>query len=124
MIKITKDVNDNDILVAARNIWADDKTAGKVAVEANRLIKIAYNRKSSFFNRRSSKFIAGGLFYLLGYRFDSKKNQRQIADKLGTTDNTVRSSYNRWIETFPDMFADVIVRFSPRKDLKVAFRIA
>ena len=124
MFKITEDVNDNALLITAQDIWADAKTAGQVAVEAKRLIKIAYHRESSFFNRRSSKFIKGGLFYILGYRFDAKKNQRQIADKLGTTDNTIRSSYNQWIETFPDMFADVVVRFSPTKNFKVALHLS
>jgi hypothetical protein len=69
-------------------------------------------RKIAFFNGKSAKSILGGLFYLLGYRHDAIKKQNELADQLGTTDHSIRISYRNWLETFPDMFLDVIAKFA------------
>jgi hypothetical protein len=113
---MTDKTNNKEMLDLAHNIWADTKTANKVGLEANRLANIAYIRKTSFFSGKSSKCIAGGLFYILGYRFDAKKSQRQLADKLETSDNSIRASYKRWMATFPDLFVDTSILFSLTKE--------
>jgi hypothetical protein len=71
-----------------------------------------YRRKFAFFNGKSAKSIVGGLFYLLGYRHDVVKKQNELADQLGTTDVSIRVSYRKWLETFPDLFLDVIGKFA------------
>jgi hypothetical protein len=113
-----KRLNMDEIFAASHIIWTDTRTADKIAIEANRLVNIAHCRKFSFFSGKSSKCVVGGLFYLLGYRFDAVKNQRQLADKLGTTDVSIRASYRQWMETFPDLFTDVIGKFVQIKDLR------
>jgi hypothetical protein len=97
-----------DVRAAAYTIWADRKIADKIALETIETINKTYYRKLSFFNGRKAKSIVGGLFYLLGYKYDAVKKQNELADKLGTTDHSIRDSYRKWLETFPDLFLDVI----------------
>jgi len=71
-----------------------------------------YIRKFAFFNGKSAKSIVGGLFYILGFRHDAVKKQNELADQLGTTDVSIRVSYRKWLETFPDLFLDVIAKLA------------
>jgi transcription initiation factor TFIIIB Brf1 subunit/transcription initiation factor TFIIB len=107
-----KRVQLKEVLALSHFLWADKLVADKIAFEAAEIINQAYTRKSAFFNGRRSTWIAGGLLYLLSYRFNSIKNQKELADKLGTTDNTIRDAYRQWLKTFPDLFLDVIGKFA------------
>ena len=57
----------------------------------------------------------GGLFYLLGFRYDDSKKQREIAVTLQITDVSIRSSYKRWLKEFPDLFQDVIGKLADQE---------
>jgi hypothetical protein len=107
-----------EVLAAAYMVWADKSIANKVAQEATQIINQTYKRKFAFYNGKRSRCIVGGLFYLLGFRFDGIKRQNEIADCLGTTDVSIRLSYRKWLETFPDLFWDVIGKFAEDKDLR------
>ncbi len=107
-----------EVLAVAHSLWADKAFADKVAFETVKIINQTYKRKFTFYNGKSSRCLVGGLFYLLGYRYDSVKRQNEIADCLGTTDVSVRLSYRKWLETFPDLFTDVIGKFAAHKDLR------
>jgi len=107
-----------EVLSAAHSLWEDKAFAKKVACEAVHIINQTYKRKFAFYNGKSSRCLVGGLFYLLGYRYDSVKKQNELADCLGTTDVSVRLSYRKWLETFPDLFTDVIGKFAAHKDLR------
>ena len=60
----------------------------------------------------------GGLFYLLGFRYNDVKKQIELACKLGTTDVTIRKSYREWLVSFPDLFADVIGKLAQHESLR------
>lgn len=107
-----------EVLAAAHTVWIDRSIADKVALETVQIINQTYKRKFAFFNGKSSRCLVGGLFYLLGYRYGAVKKQNELADRLGTTDVTIRVSYRRWLEMFPDLFLDVIGKFAADKDLR------
>jgi transcription initiation factor TFIIIB Brf1 subunit/transcription initiation factor TFIIB len=81
--------------------------AEKIAADALEIITNAHKSKFAFFSGKSSRGLLGGLFYLLGFRYDAEKKQKELAEKLGTTDVTIRASYRKWLEEFPELFADV-----------------
>jgi hypothetical protein len=97
-----------ELLVTAHMLWADKVFADKVAGEAVQIINQTYKRKFAFYNRKRPRCLLGGLLFLLGYRYDAVKTQNELADCLGTTAVSIRLSYRRWLETFPDLFIDVI----------------
>ncbi|MCW4009389.1 MAG: hypothetical protein NWF05_02055 [Candidatus Bathyarchaeota archaeon] len=97
-----------EISVAASTVWSDKATASKVALDADEIISRTYKRKFAFFTGKSSKCLVSGLFYILGFRYDAVVKQRALADKMGTSDVTIRASYKQWLETFPDLFLDVL----------------
>jgi len=106
----------DELMAASHNIWLNTEMANKVALEATQIINKSYARKFSFFNGKSSRSIVGGLYYLLGFRHNAMKRQVEIADKLGTSDVSIRKSYRLWLEAFPDLFLDVIGKFADDKD--------
>jgi hypothetical protein len=107
-----------EVKAAAHIVWVDPQIADQIALETIQIINKTFHRKFSFFNGRRSKSLVGGLFYLLSYRYDVVKKQNELADKLGTSDVSIRSSYRLWLETFPDLFVDVIGKFAQDKDLQ------
>jgi transcription initiation factor TFIIIB Brf1 subunit/transcription initiation factor TFIIB len=111
-LSILKRIPMEDIVTLAHALWSDKAIADKVAADTDATISQAYQRKFVFFNGKSAKYVVGGLFYLLSFRYDSIRKQREIADKLGTTDVTVRASYRQWLANFPDLFPDVIGKLS------------
>jgi hypothetical protein len=111
-MSILKRITFEEVLAAARTIWADKTIANKIASATDKTISQTYKRKFTFFNGKSSKCLVGGLFYVMGFRYSSFKKQRELADKLGTTDVTIRASYKQWLETFPDLFPDVIEKLA------------
>jgi transcription initiation factor TFIIIB Brf1 subunit/transcription initiation factor TFIIB len=97
----------SEVATAARAVWSDQILAEKIASSASELITNANKSKFSFFSGKSSRGLLGGLFYLLGFRYGAEKKQKELAEKLGTTDVTIRASYRKWLEEFPDLFTDV-----------------
>ena len=117
-MSILKRIPFEEVLAAAHTVWADKSTAVKIALETVEIISRVYKRKFMFINGKSSKGLVGGLFYLLGYRHSVVKKQYEIADKLGTTDVTIRNSYRQWLMEFPDLFLDVIAKFAKDDNLR------
>jgi transcription initiation factor TFIIIB Brf1 subunit/transcription initiation factor TFIIB len=111
-------ISSDEVSAVAQTVWLDRLIADTIASEASQIINQTYTRKFAFFNGKSSRCLVGGLFYLLGFRYDAIKKQNELADRLGTTDVTIRLSYRRWLETFPDLFLDVINKFAADKDLR------
>lgn len=105
-------------MAASHTVWSNKEIADTIGQETIKIVKQAYKRKIVFFNGKSSRCIVGGLFYLLGFRYAVVKRQRKLADILGTSDVTIRKSYRQWLETFPDLFVDVIGKIAADKDLK------
>jgi hypothetical protein len=97
----------SEVAAAAKTVWLDQITAEKIASSALEIITNANKSKFAFFSGKSSRGLIGGLFYLLGFRHDAEKKQKELAEKLGTTDVTIRASYRKWLEEFPELFADV-----------------
>jgi transcription initiation factor TFIIIB Brf1 subunit/transcription initiation factor TFIIB len=107
-----------EVFAAARIMWVDRSTADRIAENTVEIINRTQKRKTSFYNGKTSRRLIGGLFYLLSYRFDSVKKQREVAWRLGTTDVTIRTSYRQWLMEFPDLFLDVIAKFAANKELR------
>lgn len=102
----------DEVSTAANSVWLNKSTANVIATETMQIINHTFIRKFSFFTGKSFNGLVGGLFYLLGYRHGVIMKQNDIADRLGTTDVTIRMSYRKWLETFPDLFIDVISKFA------------
>ena len=104
-----------EITAAAHLLWPNKKTARKITTDAVEIINQACKKKFSFCNGKSLRCIVGGLFYLLGFRYDDPKKQREIAVALQITDVSIRSSYKRWLKEFPDLFQDVIAKLADQE---------
>ena len=113
-VSLLRRISFSEISVAAHAIWWDKSIADTIALETARIINQTYARKFVFFNGKSSKCLIGGLFYILSYRYDAAKKQNQ----LDTSEVTIRASYRKWLETFPDLFLDVIGKFSTKTTLR------
>jgi transcription initiation factor TFIIIB Brf1 subunit/transcription initiation factor TFIIB len=99
-----------EIMFAAHLLWQNKKTAKKIATDAVKIINQVCKRKFSFCNGKNLRCIVGGLFYLLGFKYDDPKKQREIAVALKITDVSIRASYRRWLKEFPDLFQGVIAK--------------
>ena len=97
----------SQVTAAAKTVWSEQVTAEKIAAKALEIIANAHKSKFAFFSGKSSRGLIGGLFYLLGFRYHAAKKQKELAEKLGTTDVTIRASYRKWLEECPDFFADI-----------------
>ena len=95
------------IIYAARIVWVNQVIADDIAQSALQILAKASEQNLRFFCGKSPKCILGGLFYILGFRFNSKMTQREIADLLCTTEDSIRDSYKRWIIEFPQFFTDI-----------------
>ncbi len=118
MSSIFKRISPEEISAAAHLIWKNPTTADKIALNAIQTINQTHKRKFAFYNGKKSRTLVGGLFYLLGYRYNAVKKQRELAWKLGTSDVTVRASYREWLAEFPDLFVDVIGKFAQDNNLR------
>jgi hypothetical protein len=117
-MSVLKRIQFEDISAASKNIWSNREIADKIAIDAFEIIISTSRRKFAFFTGKKSKCLIGGLFYLLGYRYNDVKLQRELAKQLTTTDMTIRHSYRQWLEAFPDLFSDVIGKFEADGNLK------
>jgi transcription initiation factor TFIIIB Brf1 subunit/transcription initiation factor TFIIB len=117
-VTIPKRLEIEEIITTAQTIWPNKALSKKIAFDALELLSQTYARKFVFYNGKSAKHLIGGLFYLLGYRYNAVKKQRELADILGTSDVTIRKAYRGWLETFPDLFLDVIAKFMDDNEMK------
>jgi transcription initiation factor TFIIIB Brf1 subunit/transcription initiation factor TFIIB len=117
-MSLLKRIEMDEVLASAHCIWFDKSIADAIAQEAVQIMNQVYSRKITFFNGRSCNSIVGGLFYILGHRHNAVMKQRELADKLGSTDITIRASYRKWMTVFPDLFLDVIAKFAGDSSLK------
>lgn len=111
----------SEVVAAANDIWADRAIAEKIASGALEIIAEANKSNFAFFSGKSFRGLIGGLFYILGFRYDAVKKQKELAGKLGTTDVTIRASYRKWLEEFPALFSDVIDKIAESNKLGHSF---
>jgi hypothetical protein len=95
------------ITSAARIVWLNQEIADEIASCALQILTKASKQNLRFFCGKAPKCILGGLFYILGYKFNSIKTQREIADFLCTTEDSIRKSYKNWLIEFPQFFTDI-----------------
>ena len=117
-VQLLNRITPDEVYIASRTLWLDKQIAYRIAEDALEIIAKTYMRKFSFFNGKTSRGLVGGLFYLLGYKHNVVKNQKELADRLGTSDVTIRASYRNWLETFPDLFLDVISKLGQDPNLR------
>ncbi len=120
-MSIFRRISQEEVSIAAQLIWSDKTVANKVTSDALETINRTHKRRFVFFNGKSSKNVVGGLFYLLGYRYNDVKKQRELADQLNTTDVTIRASYRQWLKEFPDLFNDVIGKLAENKNTSLHY---
>jgi len=104
-----------EITAAAHLIWQDEKTAKRITGDAIKIINQVCKKKFSFGMGKSFRCIVGGLFYLLGFRHNDPKKQREIAIGLQITEVSIRSAYKNWLKEFPDLFQDETKKLSHQK---------
>lgn len=93
---------------SAKSLWRNQpEVARKIALQTENII-LQIQKKGEFLAGRTMKGVLGGLFYLLGFRYDNMKTQKEIAASLKTNEVTIRLSYRRWLCRFPDLFTDVV----------------
>jgi transcription initiation factor TFIIIB Brf1 subunit/transcription initiation factor TFIIB len=107
-----------EVIAAAKTVWLNQTVANTIGKETVDIMLKTHKRKFSFFTGKTSRGIVGGLFYLLGYKYDVVKNQKELADCLGTTDVTIRASYRDWLEVFPNLFQDVVAKLAIDQNLR------
>ena len=97
-------------LQLAHKIWSNGDTAREIGSEASEIIEQAYRKNPVFFSGRSSRGILSGLFYLLGFRYRSRKTQHDVMSAFPgkyiftITTRTLKVSYRRWLMEFPELF--------------------
>jgi hypothetical protein len=111
-------VSFQEVLNAANTIWFNNPIASKVAAETMSILNLAYHKKPRFFNGKCSRGLVGGIFYLLGFRYNIAKKQKEIAHSLSTTEVTFRASYRQWLKEFSEQFTDVINKLSNDRSLR------
>jgi hypothetical protein len=111
-------VSFKDVLDAANVVWFNNPIANEVAAETMSILNMAYHNKPRFFNGKCSRGLVGGIFYLLGFRHDIARKQKEIAFSLGTTEVTVRSSYRQWLQEFSEQFTDIIGKLADDRSLR------
>ena len=95
------------ITTAARAVWENQEIADDIASNALHILDLSSWTNLRFFSGKPTKCILGGLFYILGFRFNAVKTQKEIADFLCTTEFSVSSSYKNWLKEFPQFFTDI-----------------
>jgi len=105
-------------LDTAQIIWSSKTTVHNVAADSYSILTKVQGRKTAFCSGRRATALVGGLFYLLGFRYNDVKKQIELARKLGTTEVTIRKSYREWLIGFPDLFVDVIGKLAQHESLR------
>jgi len=108
----------DNLLDTAQIIWPNKATVHRVAADSYSILTKVQGRKTTFYSGRRSTALVGGLFYLLGFRYNDVKRQIELACKLGTTDVTIRKSYRQWLISFPDLFVDIIGKLAQHESLR------
>ena len=114
----TNRISFDNLLDTAQIIWSNKATVRKVAADSYSILTKVQGRKTTFCSGRRATALVGGLFYLLGFRYNDVKKQNELARKLGTTDVTIRKSYREWLIDFPDLFVDIIGKLAQHESLK------
>lgn len=107
-----------NLVNTAQTIWPNKTTVHNVATDSYSILTKVQSRKTTFCSGRRAKALVGGLFYLLGFRYNDVKKQNELAYKLGTTDVTIRKSYRDWLISFPDLFTDIIGKLAQHESLR------
>jgi len=108
----------DNLVDTAQIIWSNKTTVHKIAVDSYSILTKVQGRKATFYSGRRATALVGGLFYLLGFRYNDVKKQNELAYKLGTTDVTIRKSYRDWLISFPDLFTDIIGKLAQHESLR------
>ena len=108
----------DNLVDTAQTIWSNKTTVHKVAADSYSILTKVQGRKTTFCSGRRASALVGGLFYLLGFRYNDVKKQNELACKLGTTDVTIRKSYREWLISFPDLFVDIIGKLAQHESLR------
>lgn len=109
METILKRISCEETMLAARSLW-NPEVADDIGSNALQILAQASRRTLIFFNGKASKCLLGGLFYILGYRFNHTLTQKEIADKIGTSEISISHSYKCWLKEFPELFTDVMTK--------------
>jgi transcription initiation factor TFIIIB Brf1 subunit/transcription initiation factor TFIIB len=101
---------------AARAVWRNNKIVDDITSDALQILAKASGINLRFFTSKAPKCLLGGLFYLLGWRYNVARTQREIANMLGTTEVSIRKAYKNWLKEFPQFFKDITVKMETRKN--------
>lgn len=97
-------ITEEKITSMVQLFWADKVAASNIANDTVELLNKIVQKDPGFFKGKCVNSAIGSLFYILGTHYNAPIKQRELADKLTTTDVSIRASYKQLLETFPDLF--------------------
>jgi hypothetical protein len=103
------------ITAISQMLWSNKKISGKITKDVIKIMNQVNRKNFLFCNGKSLRCPLGGLFYLLGHRYNDRKKQREIARTLQTTEVSVRIYYRKWLKDFPELFQDITEKLSNRE---------
>jgi hypothetical protein len=103
-----------EITVLSQMLWSNKKISGKITRDVIKIMNQVYRKNFLFCNGKSWRCPLGGLFYLLGHRYNDPKRQKEIAHTLHTTEVSIRIYYKQWLRDFPELFQDITEKISKR----------
>jgi len=103
-----------EITILSQTLWSNKKISRKITIDVIKIMNQVYRKNFLFCNGKSWRCPLGGLFYLLGYRYNDPKRQKEIAHTLQTTEVSIRIYYKQWLRDFPELFQDITEKISKR----------
>ncbi len=103
-----------EITVFSQILWSDKKISGKITNDVIKIMNQVYRKNFLFCNGKTWRCPLGGLFYLLGHRYNDPKRQKEIALALQTTEVSIRTYYKQWLRDFPELFQDITKKIYKR----------
>jgi len=103
-----------EITILSQTLWSDKKISRKITKDVIKIMNQVYRKNFLFCNGKSWRCPLGGLFYLLGYRYNDPKRQKEIAYALQTTEVSIRMYYKQWLRDFPELFQDITEKILKR----------
>jgi len=96
------------VLAWSLKVWGSKPQVGRrIGGEACRVIRRAYFEKPWFFCGKHAKPLVAGLFYILGWKYDVRQTEYQLAEALDISEASIRRSYRRWMAEFPWLYETV-----------------
>lgn len=105
-------ITPEQVLKFSHKIWSESPdVARKIGIRASEIIELTYQKNPIFCCGKRTNTLLSGLFYLLGFLYESPQTLPQLCLKLKCKEPSARNSYYRWLKAFPKIFSDFQMTF-------------